>query len=335
MEQLAIQKRPGMYLVNNPDQQPANIISESLQFPALKELYDVVIIGGGPAGLNAAVVLGRCRRSVIVFDTAKQRNRLSHGMHNYLTRDGIRPADFLEFSKKEARKYGVTLLNKEVVHAEKTKQGRFIVKDNSQKIYYCKKLLIATGTADNVPAIDGIQSLYGRSVFHCPYCDAWEVKDRVIGVYAKNKNGTPLATSLKTWTNNVTLYCDGRNYLDESKIKVLKRLGIPVISRKIKSLEGKDGQLRNIIFVNGEKSRCDALFFVNGQKPQSDIIKKLGCAVNNKNIALTNRMQQTNIAGVYIAGDVSKDMHFVVVAAAEGAKAGVSINKELQAESLL
>jgi thioredoxin reductase len=301
----------------------------------LKEIYDVLIIGGGPAGLNAAVVLGRCRRRVIVFDTGRQRNRLSNGMHNYLTRDGIRPLEFLELSKKEARKYGVKLLNKKIVHAEKTKQGTFLVSDSQQNVYYSKKLLIATGTTDNVPVIVGIESLYGRSVFHCPYCDGWEAKDKIIGVYAKNRNGMPLAMSLKTWSNEVTLYCDGRNYLDESQLKILKRLGIHVITRRIKRLDGKNGKLRNIVFTNEEQSRCDAMFFVNGQKPQSDIIKKLGCAVNNKDIALTNRMQQTNISGVYIAGDVSKDMHFVVVAAAEGAKAGVSINKELQAESLL
>jgi thioredoxin reductase len=297
-------------------------------------IYDVIIIGGGPAGLNAAVVLGRCRRSVLVFDTGQQRNRLSEGIHNYLTRDDILPADFLKTAHKEINKYGVQIAHIEILHAEKSSQGIFEVKDSKQKIYYAKKLLVATGLKDNIPNIPGIESLYGQSVFHCPYCDAWEVRDKIIGIYAKNKNGMPLSLSLKTWSSDVTLYCDGRNYLTESEKKILQRLDIEVVTKRIHSLEGKNGQLKYMVFANAEKRRCDAVFFVNGYNQSSGILQTLGCNVNKKGIAITNRRQQTNIAGLYVAGDVSKDMHFVVVAAAEGAKAGVAINQELQKEEI-
>lgn len=300
----------------------------------MKNLYDAIIIGGGPAGLNAAVVLGRCRRNVLLFDTGRQRNRVSHGMHNYLTRDDILLIDFLKIAHAEIKKYGVRMIPHEIIHAKKTKDGFFTLRDDKQKLYYAKKLLIATGLKDKIPDIAGIESLYGWSVFHCPYCDAWEVKDKLIGIYAKKINGTALSLSLKTWSRNITLYTDGRNYLKESEKRLLQRHGINIISKKIKSLEGKNGQLKDIILNDGNKQRCDALFFTNGSEQQSGIIKSIGCFVNKKGIAVTNRRQQTNIAGLYVAGDASKDMHFVVVAAGEGAKAGVNINQELQQEEI-
>jgi thioredoxin reductase len=296
------------------------------------KVHDVIIVGGGPAGLNAAVVLGRCRRTVLLFDTGKQRNRFSNGMRNYLTRDNILPLDFLKFAHAELRKYGVSASHSEIIHAEKLQTGIFQVKDKKELSYYSKKLLIATGLQDNIPSIKGIESFYGKSVFHCPYCDAWEVRDKNIGIYAKNKNGFELAISLKTWTKQVTLFTNGRNYLKPMEKEVLQKKKIEVFTQKIARLEGKNGQLTDIVFENNNKHSCDALFFVNGFKQQCDIAKELGCNMNKKGIVITNRLQQANIPGLYVAGDVSKDMHFVVVAAAEGAKAGVSINKELQRE---
>jgi thioredoxin reductase len=296
------------------------------------KVYDVIIVGGGPAGLNAAVVLGRCRRRVLLFDTGRQRNRFSNGVRNYLTRDNILPADFLKFAHAEIRKYGVRVTHTEIINAEKLQTGVFHAKDKKGQNYYSKKLLIATGLQDNIPAIEGIRLFYGKSVFHCPYCDAWEVKDRNIGVYAKNKNGFELAISLKTWSKQVTLFTNGRNYLKALEKEILQKKQIEVLTQKIVKLEGRNGQLAEIIFEHNKKRSCDALFFVNGSKQQCDIAENLGAKMNNKGVVITNRLQQANIPGLYVAGDVSKDMHFVVVAAAEGAKAGVSINKELQKE---
>ena len=301
---------------------------------ASDKVYDVIIVGGGPAGLNAAVVLGRCRREVLLFDTAKQRNRRSHGMHNYLTRDDILPMDFIQLAHKEIAKYGVTLIPAGVKHAEKNADGIFVTRDENEVIYYSKKILLATGLSDTLPDIPGFEDFYGKSVFHCPYCDGWEVRDKKIGLYARDKNGFELALSLLTWSKTVTYFSDGKNILTASQLKKLRQHGIEVIRTSVERLEGHGSQLKNVRLQNQGLVACDALFFVNGYTQQCDIVESLGCTLNNKRAVLVNRRQQSNMPGVYVAGDACKDMHFVVVAAGEGAKAGVNINKELQSEEL-
>lgn len=296
------------------------------------ETWDVIIVGGGPAGLNAAVVLGRCRRSVLIFDTAQWRNRHSHSMHNYLTRDDIVPTDFIDLARQELKKYSVQSLHKKVVNARKNIDGIFVVKDEEGTIYYAKKLLIATGLSDNVPAVEGLKELYGQSVFHCPYCDGWEVRDKKLAVYARNKDGSELALALKGWSAQVTLYTDGKSNVKPTKRELLKANGIDIVKAPIARLAGNKGQLEKIVLKNGEEHPCDALFFVNGYTQQCNLAETFDCEVSSKGVVITNRYQQTNTPGLYVAGDADKDMHFVVVAAAEGAKAGVIINKELQKE---
>jgi thioredoxin reductase len=296
-------------------------------------LYDVIIIGGGPAGLNAAVVLGRCLRKVLLFDKGTQRNLASGGMHNYLTRDGITPADFLLLATKEAKKYGVTIKKTGIEKATKIING-FHVTDDKGTVWQSKKLLIATGLRDKVPAIKGFAEMYGHSVFHCPYCDGWEWKNKRIGIYARNKNGVELALSLTTWTKKAILLTDGKRYVKPHEQKLLDKHGIMLVTRRIEQLEGSEKKLRKIIFTNNETMPCDAIVFSNGYDLQCSVVKSIGCNMSTKGVALTNRRQQTNIPGLYVAGDVAKDVHFVIVAAAEGAKAGVHINKELHKESL-
>src|SRR5436305_4743944 len=200
------------------------------------EMYDVIIIGGGPAGLNAAIVLGRCRRKVLLFDTGEQRNRHSHGMHNYLTRDHILPSDFLKISHEELEKYGVKYIPLRIIKACKNKEGIFEATDGNGMTYHSRKLLVATGLQDILPEIEGFREMYGKSVFHCPYCDGWEVKDRKLGVYARNKEGWELALALKGWSDEVTLYTDGRNKIKPDKEKVLEENNIPVIRLPIERL---------------------------------------------------------------------------------------------------
>lgn len=299
------------------------------------DIQDCIIVGGGPAGLNAAVVLGRCRRKVLLFDSATYRNQYSHGVHNYLTRDNVLPNEFLALAQKEVRKYGTKMMFKKVISARKNTEGIFVVKDEEGSVYHSKKLLIATGLRDHVPEIPGFRELYGKAVFHCPYCDGWEVQDKEVGVYARNKNGFELALALRCWTDRVTIYTDGRNKFKPKEVETLVANGIAIISYPVLELEHQDEKLKKIRFKNGESHPCEALFFVNGYEQQCDLAETFGCELSKKGVIVTNRHQQTNIEGLYVAGDADKDVQFVVVAAAEGAKAGVIINKELISEERL
>lgn len=297
----------------------------------MKIPWDVIIVGGGPAGLNAAVVLGRCMRKVILFDDSNQRNLSSSGMHNYLTRDGILPAEFLKISNREAKKFGVRVINEQVLTACKI-SGGFELEDKKGRVYHCRKILLATGLQDSLPRVKGFENFYGKSIFHCPYCDAWEVRNKKLGVYAKHKNAFELAISLTTWTSNVSYFTDGKGRLREHEIEELKRRKIEIFSEPVVEFRGQSGKLRSVVLQSNRSVSLDALFFANGYKQHSVLVEQLGCKLSGKKVVLTNRLQQTNIEGVYVAGDAARDMHFVVVAAAEGAKAGVVINKELQKE---
>ncbi|MCW3082249.1 NAD(P)/FAD-dependent oxidoreductase [Segetibacter sp.] len=296
------------------------------------EVFDCIIVGGGPAGLNAAVVLGRCQRKVLLFDTAQYRNKYSHAMHNYLTRDDIDPAEFIKISQHEIFKYGVELANKKVVNARKNTEEIFVVKDEEGTIYHSKKLLIATGLTDPLPKIEGFEEMYGKSVFHCPYCDGWEVRNKSIGVYAKNKNGFDLAISLKGWSPDVAIFTDGVKKFKPHEKDELAANNIVIITLPVLKIQGTNGMIEKIVFKNGSHYSLDALFFVNGFDQQCNLAETFNCEMSKQGKVLTNQYQQTKTPGLYVAGDADKDMHFVVVAAAEGAKAGTIINKELQKE---
>lgn len=296
-------------------------------------MYDVIIVGGGAAGLSAALVLGRCRRKVLVCDAGSPRNAASHGLHGYLTRDGILPLELLRIGREELERYGVELRSAEVTDAC-PEDGGFAVTLRDGGVLRSRKLLLATGVIDHIPNIEGMREFYGRSVFHCPYCDGWEVRDQPLAVYGKGTQGAGLSLSLKAWSDDVVLCTDGVPRLRLVDAAKLARHDIPVRTEKIVRLEGGGGQLERIVFWSGESIARRALFLSTGQVQRSPLPVKLGCSMNEKGTVRTSLAQATGIPGLYVAGDAARDVQFVVVAAAEGAKAAVAINKALQAESV-
>lgn len=292
-------------------------------------MYDVVIVGGGPAGLSAALILGRCRRRVVLCDAGKPRNARSRGLHGFLTRDGINPRELLQIGREQLRPYGIEIRDVPVIHVETTGRGfRSLVEDGTS--LESRKLLLATGVVDHLPRLDGMDQFYGTSIFHCPYCDGWEMRDQPLAAYGKGKSGVGLALSLKTWTRDVALCTDGRARIRAPERERLERHGIAVWQDRIERLEGRDGVLDRIVFHGGKTLPRRGIFFSTGQDEACDLASKLGCNFAPQGTVHTNLLQETNVPGLYVAGDASRDVQLAIVAAAEGAKAGFAINTALQ-----
>lgn len=295
--------------------------------------YDAIIVGGGPAGLSAALVLGRCRRRVLVCDSGQYRNAASAGVHSFFTRDGTPPTEMLGIGRKQLEQYGVELRHCEVTNACLHDEGFLVTLEDGTELV-ARKLLLATGVKDRVPDLPGIQDFYGKSVHHCPYCDAWEWRDRPLAVYGRKRHGFARALALLNWSKDVVLVTNGHSGLTVKQKSELARLGIPIRTEVIERLEGQDGRLARVLFRDGEALEREALFFSTGQDQCCELTMKLGCVFTHKGAVKTDLKGDTNVPGLYVAGDAARDVQFVIVAASEGAKAGVAINEALQAEQL-
>lgn len=295
---------------------------------------DVVVVGAGPAGLSAALILGRCRRKVLVFDTGQYRNAASHALHGFLSQDGIAPLELLEISREQIGRYPtVEFCVAEVVAAQRS-GPHFEVWLAGKSMVFCRRLLIATGVVDALPPIEGIESFYGRSVFHCPYCDGWEFSDAPIAVYGRGEHGKGLALELTAWSRNLVLLTDGPDELTRHDMERLRSHSIKTRHERIVGLEGRDGMLQQIALETGDKIECRAMFFSTGQHQHSPLAQALGCEFTEKGVVATGKYESTNVPGLYVAGDASRAVQLAIVAAAEGAEAAFAINTALLKEYL-
>jgi thioredoxin reductase len=294
--------------------------------------WDVVIAGAGPAGLSAALVLGRACRQVLLCDTGTPRSWASKAMHAYLSRDGISPGRFRDISHREVLKYpGVTFAPVEVISARRG--GReFHVELAKGQVVRSRKLLIATGLFDIVPKIPGIDELFGRSVFQCPYCDGWEMRDKRIAVYGRRQRGLQMARAMTAWARDIVLLTDGRAGYSTGERRQLDHNGIRLIEKRIARLEGARGQLSAVTFRDGEGLHRDALFFDTPSRNQSKLAQSLGCRFGRDGGVLCGDYEATSVPGVFVAGNIIRDVQLSIVAAAEGARAAFGINRALTRE---
>ena len=294
-------------------------------------LYDVVIVGGGAAGLSAALVVGRCRRSVLLCDDGHMRNEASHAVHCLLGNEGMPPVELLAKGRKELLAFGHVALREDKVVSIEPKQTQFTVTCASGFTAAARKVLLTTGLQDEVPQIDGIENLYGHTVHHCPYCDGYESIDKPIAIYGRGDKGAGLALMMKQWSFDVVLCTDGEPDISSEMRSRLDEHGIEIYGEKIVKLEGDcEGHLQRICFEDGIALDRAAMFFTTNCAQRSDLSQTLGCRRDEKGGIITDpETEESSVPGVYVAGDASRDVLLVAVAIAEGAKAAVAINRAL------
>jgi thioredoxin reductase len=289
--------------------------------------FDVLIVGGGPAGLSAALVLGRCYRNVLLCDAGRQRNLSSPAIHGLLGREGLSPSSFLIEAREELSRYATVLVGQTSVTDIVPAGGAFAFSCEDGTSGKASKVLLATGLVDELPKLAGIETLYGVSVHHCLYCDGFEYAAKPVAALGEGDKGAELAVMMKHWIEDVVA-CSGGTAISAKAARKLEKHSIPLRSEAIQSLEGTNGKLTKIIFASGPDLPRAGLFFSTGCHQASDLSKRLGCQRNEKGGVVRNPdTEETSVPGVYVAGDVSRDVLLVAVAMAEGAEAAVAINK--------
>ena len=296
--------------------------------------FDVVIVGAGPAGLSAALVLGRCGRKLLLCDRGTPRSWASKAIHGFITRDGCPPQKFAHLAHAELARYPCITFERAEVQQAAPAGAEFDVVVGSRTVR-ARKLLIATGLADQLPDIEGLVELFGTSVFQCPYCDGWEFRDRALAAYGRGSRGIEMARALTAWSRDIVLCTDGPVRYTAAQKRELAGNGIQLMQQRIERLESDGGALREIVFRDGTRVARDAMFFDMPSRSQSDLTTQLGCQFNRHGGIVCGKYEATAVPGVYVAGNIIRNVQLSIVAAAEGANAAFGINRALTREDYI
>ncbi|WP_461163847.1 NAD(P)/FAD-dependent oxidoreductase [Arthrobacter sp. R4-81] len=311
-------------------------------------MYDVVIVGGGAAGLSAAQMLGRARRSVRVIDAGEPRNAPAEAVHGFLSRDGINPAELLKVGRTEVESYGGRILNGRVVAVERLngehgESGGFEARlqDGTalESTIQGRRLLITTGLVDGLPDIPGIQELWGKDVLHCPYCHGWEVQDREIGILGTGPMAVFQALLFRQWSSNITLFLNGSVSPDEAELEQLAARNITVVHGAVERLQMDRGRLSGVKLATGGVVSVDALAVAPVFTARTHVFSRLGLRIQQHPSGMGEYLETdadgaTGVPGVWAAGNVADLRAQVLSSAAGGAAAAVAINSDLMAEEL-
>ncbi len=291
--------------------------------------FDAVIVGGSFAGLSAAMMLARARRSVLVVDSGLPRNRFSSHSHGVLGLDGIAGSDLLRQAKAQLLDYStVRWATDTVIDAKPTVDG-FAVTSAGGETWAARKLLLATGIRDVLPELPGLAERWGHSVLHCPYCHGYEIGGGAIGLLGGHALSSMMAGVLADW-GQVTLFAHGMN-LDEETLATLQRRGVRIETEQVVALEGEAPQLSAALLADGRRIDLRALFVSARQQMASPLVEQLGCELDESPVGVLIRVdaqKQTTVPGVYAAGDATV-MGNITLASAEGVRAGVSLHHAL------
>ena len=291
---------------------------------------EVAIIGAGPAGLAAALALGRACRSVVVFDAGSPRNAAATHIHNFVTRDGTPPAEFREIAREQLREYPSVRIRDACVTSVVGRCDAFVVR-TSTGVSKARRLVLCTGMVDDQLDIPGFREAWGHSIFQCPYCHGWEVRGRRWGYLALDATGLQhgFPAMLRGWTDDVVVFADSGIDIGTDQLDDLARRGIRVERRAIKRLLVEGNALTHAELADGERVECGVLFAHPPQR-QVDIIGALGVALDEQGYVRADPMTRTtSVAGIYAAGDLTTRAQGAIFAAATGTQAGAMCNHDL------
>jgi thioredoxin reductase len=296
-------------------------------------VYDVVVVGGGPAGLSAATWLARYRRSVLVIDSCEYRNRWVTQSHGYLGSDSADPMALLVTARAQVSRYPtVVFCDDEATTARRDDQGRFVVGVGNQE-FVALRMVLATGVVDQFPDVVGFFDHYGISVFHCPTCDGYEAKDRTVVVLGWSESVTGFALELLDWAGRLTVLTQGRRFEgDERDRHVLADHGVELIEDDAVELVGPPGRLQTVRLRSGASIEADLVFFSIAHHARVHLAEQLGCELTEDGCLLVNNEGQTTLEGLYAAGDITPGIQLISVAVGKGAIAGVACATSLHGQ---
>lgn len=297
------------------------------------ERYDVVVVGGGPAGLSAALWLGRYRRRTLVVDAGEQRNLAAESTHGYLTFDRCSPQEFLERGRSDVAAYPeVTLHTGRVTAIERTDDGFVVTAEDSE--VRAARIVLATGVGDQRPDIPGFEAVYGKHVFHCPCCDGYESRDLDVVAIGWERHSAGYALDLLDWGARVTLVTNGNVFEGDSEYRAaLADHDIEIVEDKVVEFLAEEDRMTGVVLASGRRIKAQRAFFSIGHDVRNDLANSLGCATADNGHVKVGDHGETSVEGVYAVGDITPGEQLVAVAAAEGVIAGIACAMSLRGSS--